>query len=39
MILPYMWLGAEAERDPEVLLAYFPPIPLVVVDDSEGIDE
>jgi hypothetical protein len=37
--MPYMWLGEAAERDPEVLMAYYPPEPLVVVDDSEGIDE
>jgi hypothetical protein len=33
------WLGEAAERDPEVLMAYYPPEPLVVIDDSEGIDE
>lgn len=36
--LPYHWLGKEAESA-EVLLAYYPPEPLVVVDDSEGIEE
>lgn len=35
MTLPYMWLGEAAERDPEVLMAYYPPEPLVVVDDSD----
>lgn len=38
MTLPYMWLGKEAESA-EVLLAYYPPVPLVTVDDSEGIEE
>ena len=38
VVLPYHWLGAEAESA-EVLLAYYPPEPLVVIDDSEGIDE
>jgi hypothetical protein len=36
--LPYHFLGKEAESA-EVLLAYYPPEPLVVVDDSEGIEE
>ena len=36
--LPYHWLGAEAESA-EVLLAYYPPEPLVVIDHTEGVDE
>lgn len=40
MTLPYMWLGKEAESA-EVLLAYYPPVPpvpLVVVDDTEEME-
>jgi hypothetical protein len=37
MNLPYMWLGKEAESA-EVLLAYYPPVPLVVVDDTEEVE-
>jgi hypothetical protein len=36
--LPYHWLGAKAEA-PEVVIEYYPPEPLVVVDDSEGCPE
>ena len=35
--LPYHFLGKEAESA-EVVAAYFPPVPLVVVDSTD-IDE
>lgn len=38
MTLPYHWLGQEAEGA-DVVICYYPPEPLVVIDDSEGIDE
>lgn len=34
----YFWLGEAAERDPEVLAAYYQPVPLVVIDSTD-IDE
>ena len=37
MNLPYHWLGKDAESA-EVLLAYYPPVPLVVVDDTEEVE-
>lgn len=36
---PYMWLGRDADHDPEVINALEHPEPLVVVDDSEGVEE
>lgn len=35
----YFWLGRDADRDPEVINALEQPEPLVVVDDSEGVEE
>lgn len=37
MTLPYHWLGKDAEA-PEVLIEYFPRVPLVVVDDTEEVE-
>lgn len=37
MNLPYHFLGKDAESA-EVLLAYYPPVPLVVVDDTEEVE-
>lgn len=36
--LPFFWLGKDAEAA-DVVVEYYPPVPLIVVDDSEGIDE
>lgn len=35
--LPYMWLGKEAESA-EVVAAYYPPVPLIVIDDTEEVE-
>lgn len=35
--LPFFWLGKDAEY-PEVVIEYFPRVPLVVVDDTEEIE-
>lgn len=37
VVLPYMWLGKEAESA-EVVAAYYPPVPLIVVDDTEEVE-
>jgi hypothetical protein len=37
MTLPYHFLGAEAESA-EVVAAYYPPIPLIVIDDTEEVE-
>lgn len=35
--LPYHWLGKEAESA-EVVAAYYPPVPLIVIDDTEEVE-
>lgn len=35
--LPFHWLGNDAESA-EVLSAYYPPVPLIVIDDTEEVE-
>ena len=37
MNFPYHWLGKEAEAA-DVVIEYYPPVPLVVVDDTEEVE-